>query len=176
MIRHIAGLMALVVVLLSVSPAYAHTPEEFDAWLAEWAEAVKEDGALTPEALEEWQDMRDKHHCLVEYCAPPVKTVKKRTYNTAGVEQWRPLVSTYFPAGAVEWALAIIKCESGGNPSAKNPSSSASGLFQHLAKYWPERSAKAGWAGADIFDPAANIAVAAWLWSTGGPGHWVCKA
>lgn len=92
------------------------------------------------------------------------------------VEQWRPLVVQYFRPNDVEWALAIIRCESSGNPNAKNPRSSASGLFQHLARYWPNRSRKAGWEGANIFDPEANIAVAAWLLETGGKGHWVCKA
>lgn len=72
--------------------------------------------------------------------------------------------------------MRVMACESGGNPLAKNPRSSASGLFQHLARLWPERSVKAGWPGADIFDPEANIAVAAWLYYYGGgPGHWVCK-
>ena len=94
----------------------------------------------------------------------------------AAVERWRPLVSIHFPSDRVDWALRIIECESHGDPDAKNPRSTASGLFQHLASLWSERAAEAGWAGADVFDPQANIAVAAWLLETGGPGHWVCKA
>lgn len=92
------------------------------------------------------------------------------------VERWRPLVALYFPEDRVDWALRIIACESGGDPLAKNPHSSASGLFQHLARLWPERAAQAGFAGADVFDPVANIAVAAWLLDNGGTSHWVCKA
>jgi hypothetical protein len=92
------------------------------------------------------------------------------------IERWRPLVTLYFPEDRVEWALRIIACESGGDPNAKNPHSSASGLFQHLARLWPERAAQAGFRGADVFDPAANVAVAAWLLDNGGTGHWVCKA
>ena len=92
------------------------------------------------------------------------------------VERWRPLVTIHFPSDRVDWALRIIECESHGEPNAKNPRSSASGLFQHLASLWDERAAAAGWAGADVFDPQANIAVAAWLLENGGPGHWVCKA
>lgn len=90
------------------------------------------------------------------------------------VEQWRPLVEKYFKAQDVPTAMRIMQCESRGDPNAKNPHSSASGLFQHLARYWPERSAKAGWAGADIFDPEANIAVAAWLKSVAGWRSWTC--
>ena len=92
------------------------------------------------------------------------------------VERWRPVVAMYFPDDRVDWALRIIECESHGDPEAKNPRSSASGLFQHLGSLWDERTAAAGWDDADIFDPFANIAMAAWLLETGGPGHWVCKA
>ena len=92
------------------------------------------------------------------------------------VERWRPIVAAYFPEDRIDWALRIIECESHGDPLARNPASTASGLFQHLAGLWGERAAAAGWAGSDIFDPFANIAVAAWLLDTGGPGHWVCKA
>ncbi len=89
------------------------------------------------------------------------------------VEDWRPLVEMFFAPGDVDRALRIIGCESRGNPSAKNPSSSASGLFQHLASAWPSRSAKAGWRGSDVFDPVANTAVAAWLvYRGGGWSHW----
>ena len=94
----------------------------------------------------------------------------------AGVEQWRTLVATYFRPADVDRALRIMRCESGGNPNAKNPGSSASGLFQHLGKYWPTRSAAAGFAGASIFDPTANVATAAWLRDQrGGFAHWVCR-
>jgi hypothetical protein len=92
------------------------------------------------------------------------------------VERWRPVVDTYFPEDRVEWALRIMECESRGDPNAKNPNSSASGLFQHLARLWPPRAEAAGWAGADVFDPFANIAVAAWLLENGGTSHWECKA
>lgn len=90
--------------------------------------------------------------------------------------QWRPLVESYFPADQVDYALAVLWCESRGDPNAANPTSSARGLFQHLERYWPARSTSAGWAGYSIFDPEANVAVAAWL-SAGGTGwhHWTCK-
>ncbi len=91
------------------------------------------------------------------------------------VEQWRPLVEVYFEPDHVHWALHTIGCESGGNADAKNPTSTASGLFQHLGSLWPSRSAAVGWMGADIFDPQANIAVGAWLLEDapgGGRQHW----
>jgi len=89
------------------------------------------------------------------------------------VEDWRPLVSAFFEPEDVRRALAVIRCESRGDPTAANPRSSARGLFQILARYWPARSAKAGWEGADILDPVANTAVAAWLvYEGGGWAHW----
>ncbi len=92
------------------------------------------------------------------------------------VERWRPVVAMYFPEDRVDWGLRIMECESKGDPKAKNPRSSASGLFQHLARLWPDRAAAAGFGDSDVFDPFANIAVAAWLLETGGESHWVCKA
>ncbi len=92
------------------------------------------------------------------------------------VERWRPVVDMYFPEDRIDWALRIMACESHGDPQADNPNSSASGLFQHLARLWPERATAAGWQDADVFDPFANIAVAAWLLENGGTSHWVCKA
>ncbi len=92
------------------------------------------------------------------------------------VERWRPVVDMYFPDDRVDWALRIMECESRGEPDAKNPNSSASGLFQHLARLWPDRAEAAGFGDSDVFEPFANIAVAAWLLENGGPSHWVCKA
>lgn len=86
---------------------------------------------------------------------------------------WVFLVDKYFDDGDFDRAMEIIQCESGGDPNAKNPRSTASGAFQHLASMWPDRSVKAGWAGYSVFDPEANVAVAAWLvYEGGGWSHW----
>ena len=89
------------------------------------------------------------------------------------LDDLRPLVAAFFEPRHVDLALRVIRCESRGNPTAKNPTSSASGLFQHLGSLWDGRAAKAGWEGADVFDPVANVAVAAWLvYEGGGWSHW----
>ncbi len=92
------------------------------------------------------------------------------------VEQWRPLVEKYFPADQVDTAMRVMNCETGatGDPNSYNSGSHASGLFQHLPKYWEERSTAAGWGGSDIMDPETNVAVAAWLQQWGGWSHWTC--
>lgn len=66
--------------------------------------------------------------------------VARRSSSGYTVEQWRPLVARY--PWDVNTALAIIRCESGGDPNARNPTSSATGLLQILG---------------GPTDPAANI-------------------
>ena len=88
-------------------------------------------------------------------------------------EDWRGLIALFFAPSDVERAVDVVHCESRGRSDAKNPRSTASGLFQHLASLWPERAQKAGYAGSDVFDPVANTAVAAWLvYDGGGWRHW----
>lgn len=89
------------------------------------------------------------------------------------VEDWRPLVAAFFRPEHVDRAIRIMWCESKGDPRAKNPVSTASGLFQHLASMWEERTAAAEMGDADVFDPVANVAMAAWLvYEFGGWSHW----
>ena len=71
-------------------------------------------------------------------------------------------------------AVAIARCESGLRAEAKNPTSSASGLFQQLAvPYWPGRAAALGYPeDTSPFDPTANARVSAWMMSTQGTSPW----
>jgi len=104
----------------------------------------------------------------------PTTTAPPSTSTTSGgsggswdhppqVEQWRGLVQQFFPPNRVEEALAIINCESNGDPNAMNPYSGASGLFQFLPSTWTTTSPAAGYGGYSVFDPEANVASAAWL-------------
>jgi hypothetical protein len=79
------------------------------------------------------------------------------------VERWRPLATSYFTADRIDEALSVISCESRGDPNAYNPYSGASGLFQFLPSTWATLSPRAGFAGASVFEPEANIGTAAWL-------------
>lgn len=79
------------------------------------------------------------------------------------VEQWRGLVQQYFPSSRVDEALAVLQCESGGDPNAYNPYSGASGLFQFLPSTWASTAPPAGFPGASVFDAEPNIGSAAWL-------------
>ena len=91
--------------------------------------------------------------------------------NTAGGD----IVSIIYAAAAAygqdgNALLAVAQCESGLNPGAYNASSAASGLFQFLPGTWATTPS----AGASIFDATANANAAAWMWSVGRRGEWVC--
>ena len=88
-------------------------------------------------------------------------------------EPWSRPIS---PPSDVDKALAVISCESGGDPNAQNPSSGAAGLFQHIPRYWPERASAVGLPGASIFDPVANVSAAAYLVYSVGWSPWNASA
>lgn len=67
--------------------------------------------------------------------------------------------------------VRIADCESGLDPWARNPSG-ASGLFQHLSRYWPARAAAVGAEGAPWWDAVTNARAAAWMMSTQGTRPW----
>lgn len=67
--------------------------------------------------------------------------------------------------------VRVASCESGLNRLAKNPSSTASGLFQFL---YPSTWATTPYAGKDVWSAKWNALAAAWLYKNSGPGPWVC--
>ena len=83
-------------------------------------------------------------------------------------------------AAAARWGadpaqlLRVAWCESRYNPSAYN-ASGASGLFQFMPRTWAANSVRAGYGGASAFDPVASANVAAYMFSIGQAGQWVCK-
>ena len=88
------------------------------------------------------------------------------------VEAWRSVVARYWAADRVDCVLGIIQRESKGDPTAYNSSYGASGLMQHLIKYWPGRAASAGFKDssglvASPFNGEANIAAGAAIAGSG---------
>ncbi len=63
-----------------------------------------------------------------------------------------------FPEGPPK-ALAIADRESGFRPKAYNSYSGASGIYQHLRRYWPGRPSAFGFSGWSAFNARANIIV-----------------
>lgn len=86
------------------------------------------------------------------------------------------LIDEYFEPEDRALARMIAFCESSGQThdigSEEVSSALAIGWFQHLAKYWQERSEKAGFTDYDPFNGRANVGVAAWLYYTSGVHHW----
>lgn len=157
---------------------------------AEYREALSAvDAAQAKEAEQERQDEREPPTTTTPDSpdtAPSTTTTVAVTTTTdaggsedtdfpAAVERWRGEVSRFFPASRVNEALAIVQCESRGDPDAYNPYSGASGLFQFLPSTWAATAPKAGFEGAEPFNAVANIGTAAWLgqrYEDLGQGFW----
>lgn len=86
--------------------------------------------------------------------------------STAGVEQWRALVSQY--PWPVEEALRVMKCESGGRADAVGPRY----VDRYGKSHWPMSLFQVMDGPAD---PAANVAVAYGMWARAGWGPWTCR-
>lgn len=90
--------------------------------------------------------------------------------------QVRALAAEYFAAEDVNRAVRVAWCESRFNPSSTNLRTGAVGLFQHLPRYWEERTDAAGFPGADPTDPEASTAAAAWaVYNGGGWDIFACR-
>ncbi len=143
-------------------------PTNASSEVCEWTRQVNLDTRLLDDTfLTIWDMCRFDQDAPHTHPPPSGRTGTTSWSVGAGVEQWRALVSVYFPADQVDRALCIMGFESGGNPDSYNPSG-ASGLMQVLA----------GWANdygvtpADLFIPEVNLSIAADLYRTGGWGHW----
>ncbi len=137
-------LIALVMALMPGSVAEVETPRFIEA---EWAEAwVKHKHSPPPHI-----------HLPIVFSPRPV--------SSPGVEQWRTLVTTHFPAESVETMLCIMWYESRGDPGAQNPTSSAAGLFQIMGFWWDKY-------GGDRYDPETNTALARIIYDKQGYGAW----
>ena len=76
-------------------------------------------------------------------------------------------------AYGVDYTMLLRKarCESRLYPYAKNPTSTASGLFQFLTSTW----ATTPYARFSIWDPYANALAAGWMHANGRGREWVCR-
>jgi Transglycosylase SLT domain len=107
--------------------------------------------------------------CQSNYLDELEALAETETESEDPVERWRPLVASEFPAQEVETAMCIISHESGGNPDADNPRSSARGLFQILGSMWASHY---GISQADLYDPVTNVLIARDVWEDYGWSAW----
>jgi len=116
----------------------------------------------------------------MEFIAHPRVEDPVEADTDTGPPTLRELIETYLKPEDHTWAEEVAFCESSAQPDdvfsfAVNRSSRAAGWFQHLPKFWEERTEAAGIAGASIADPVAQVQVAAYLLyeTSGGRYHWV---
>lgn len=103
-------------------------------------------------------DNRSPHH--MELATPPVASIQ-----ASSADQWQALVSQY--DWSVQRALAVIRCESSGDPLAASNWPYV-GLFQIDVNLHR-------WTYEQLIDPAINVAAAYELWSRRGWQPWpVC--
>lgn len=96
------------------------------------------------------QDVAEYQHCLAH----------SEVWSLGA--QWSDLVEDHFLPEDHLTAYKIIGCESSGIPSAKNPTSSASGLWQFIDKTWTWVSSKLKISGSAL-DPHTSTHFAAFL-------------
>lgn len=85
---------------------------------------------------------------------------------------WEGDIAARWPAEQVGTACRIMMCESGGNPTAANTRSSASGLWQALDSTW---SGWGGYARALHAPPSVQMDHGYALWQSRGWQPWVCR-
>lgn len=94
--------------------------------------------------------------------------VKERSRAKGDRCQPAEIIRRVFPGATEDAAIRVAYCESHLNPNAKNPYSTASGLFQLLDSWWKGRF--------NPFDPWANTRAAYSISSAGyNWGAWVCQ-
>lgn len=105
------------------------------------------------------------------------KSTFSSTPTGGGCGGWQGLLDKYFGDQSGK-ACQVMKCESGGNPAAENPRSSASGLFQFLDGTW--KKARTAVKGGNQYSRAKHApaemqiaAAAKWLKRTAW-SQWSC--
>jgi soluble lytic murein transglycosylase-like protein len=149
--------VVLFLIMLNCGKAQAHEPSKpLDASYIE----------------DEWAEAYLEHFDTFEPTGPIyLAPATYRGMGSSSIEQWRPLVALHFPSDQVDHALEIMACESGGNPDAKNPRSTARGLFQILASLWAPHF---GVSYDDLYMPDLNVELARKIYDIQGWDAWTC--
>jgi hypothetical protein len=102
--------------------------------------------------------------------AGTIKRLKKTMAHNTTIAECVKLATIAYPDFTEGRAWKIIGVESKGNPNAKNPHSTASGLFQFLTSTFA--STPYGRAGMSIWSPCASALAAGWMHQNGRGGEW----
>lgn len=158
--------------------AQAHTRVEIDEWVEVWSQDA--DTAWGAGVLASFRAMMDRHPW---YLSEPSSSLSDPTppapSYSGGAEQWRPLLSGYWSGAELDFAVCVVWEESRGDPGAKNPRSTAAGLWQFLRSTWNTVAANVGGPTYDTgapYDPHIATEYAYWLQTTDGWWHWNAAA
>lgn len=99
---------------------------------------------------------------------PAAGTIASLTSGWLSEVEVRALVSLYFEPEDVNQGVRVAWCESRFDPNSVNLRTGGVGLFQHLPRYWDERTANAGFSGFEPTNAEASTAAAAWAVYHGG--------
>jgi hypothetical protein len=102
--------------------------------------------------------------------AATIRVLRRELDHDPSVQEAVALASMAYPAMKPCSAWAIIRHESRGDPNAKNPSSTASGLWQFLISTF--NSTPYGKAGFSVFSPYASSLAAGWMHQQGRGNEW----
>lgn len=181
-------LLAAALVVTMAVPANGHQWHELNEWLDGWYQrfsvafgyatgrvpATIEQQQMLSAVIAEMDEMMSRHPGWDgTYQDEPPPRPKRATFRwsgTPGVEQWRGLVSAYFPPEDVERVLCLMQIESGGDPTARNPSSSATGLMQVMYSLWGPPFGLTS--RAQLEDPDTNLRIAAYIRKVQGWTAW----
>lgn len=81
---------------------------------------------------------------------------------------------TWQVPGGPDKAVSVAFCESRLDPSLRSESGTYVGVFQHSIRYWSDRAATYGFAGAPPTNGRANVIVSIRMAHVGGWGPWSC--
>jgi hypothetical protein len=88
------------------------------------------------------------------------------------------LIAAHFAPEWQRWALTVSRCESGWLSNAKNPGSTAAGIWQFIRTTWDWVSTETGsptYDAGGVWEVNWQMVNTSWLVENGGPQHWVCK-
>lgn len=177
----LAGLVALLVVGLPAAPASANRAHLKDTYSALYHAVAKKHGTRTPGRNIRKYGVRADHRTRIASDAELARSIRTfRRWLAPPIGMASATDSTPFSyttsqpqnAGG-KWAIPsyIVRCESGGNYRARNPSG-AGGAYQIMPGTWTAY----GGSGSDpaSASPAEQDRVAAKIYAAEGASPWVC--